>query len=402
MEGTEVHQLGPAISCHVWNGDNSCVALCPNNSELHIYDTTNPSKWACLHVLNKHDQLVSGVDWGAQTNRIVTCSHDRNAYVWNLEEGNTWTASLVILRFNRAALCIKWSPHENKFAVGSGAKTVSVCYYEPENDWWVSKLIKKRHGSSVTSVAWHPQNVLLATTSTDGRCRIFAAGLKNIDLSRDGSSTSRFGDSKFGEQLLELDVGSGWAVAARWSPSGDSLAFAGHDSTLHVLSNLGNASEDLVAPQIVYLRDLPFLDLTFFSETLLLGVGFDCTPMLFSRDKESGLWSLLRSLESKGGVGANASKDIGGGTVNRQFLDARGKFEELPSRGGGPLESALSRHRHHRAPISCVAVLASTTADVIRVSTSGLDGRIVVWSFQQATPLPEVAGLEASLAALPL
>lgn len=56
---------------------------------------------------------------------------------------------------------------ENKFAVGSGAKLISVCYYEKENDWWVSKHIRKPLKSSVTSLDWHPNNVLLACGSCD-------------------------------------------------------------------------------------------------------------------------------------------------------------------------------------------------------------------------------------------
>ncbi|KAK2633351.1 hypothetical protein Ddye_032748 [Dipteronia dyeriana] len=126
----------------------------PNNNEVHIYKLFQ-DKWEKLHVLKKHDQIISGIDWSASSNKIVTVSHDRNSYVWN-QEGSEWVPTLVILRLNRAALCAQWSPKENKFAVGSGAKTVCICYYEQENNWWVSKLIRKKHDSSVTSVAWHP------------------------------------------------------------------------------------------------------------------------------------------------------------------------------------------------------------------------------------------------------
>jgi actin related protein 2/3 complex subunit 1A/1B len=101
-------------------------------------------------------------------------------YVWTLE-GNEWQPTLVILRLNRAAISVDWSPRENKFAVGSGAMSVCVCYYEEDNNWWVSKLIRKKHHSTVTSVAWHPNNVLLATTSTDCRCRVFSAYVKGVD-----------------------------------------------------------------------------------------------------------------------------------------------------------------------------------------------------------------------------
>ena len=122
---------------------------------------------------------------------------DRNAYVWT-QEGpeQKWKPTLVLLRINRAATCVKWSPLENKFAVGSGARLISVsslqtydwwqlsevgykfsvlklnnclqvCYFEKENDWWVSKHIKKPIRSTVTTIDWHPNNVLLAAGSAD-------------------------------------------------------------------------------------------------------------------------------------------------------------------------------------------------------------------------------------------
>ncbi|KAM0048813.1 putative transcription factor WD40-like family [Helianthus debilis subsp. tardiflorus] len=112
---------------------HAVLALCPNNNEVHIYKLVEES-WERIHVLQKHDQIIVGIDWSKSSNRIVTVSHDRNSYVWN-EEGSLWVPTLVILRLNRAALCVQWSPKGNKFAVGSGAKTVCICYYEQENNW---------------------------------------------------------------------------------------------------------------------------------------------------------------------------------------------------------------------------------------------------------------------------
>jgi WD40 repeat protein len=111
MAAGGVHQLAQCITCHAWNADLSMVAVCPNNNEVHIYQASpSPtSAWECIHVLQKHDQLVSGIDWAPMSNKIVTSSHDRNSYVWTLE-GNEWQPTLVILRLNRAAISVDWSP----------------------------------------------------------------------------------------------------------------------------------------------------------------------------------------------------------------------------------------------------------------------------------------------------
>merc|ERR1711991_442733 len=171
-------RFSDTISCFCFNGDKSKLALCPNTDEIWIY-AKKGNEWEEECVLREHSQVVTGLDWGAKTNRIVSCSQDRNAYVWTFENGK-WKPTLVILRLQRAATYVSWSPKEDKFAVASGAKLVCICYFEDDNNWWVSKHIKK-HRSTVLSVQWHPNNVLVATASSDGHARVFSAWTKGVD-----------------------------------------------------------------------------------------------------------------------------------------------------------------------------------------------------------------------------
>lgn len=69
---------------------------------------------------------------------------------------------------------------ENKFAAGSGARIISVCYFEQANDWWVSKHIKKPIKSTVNSIDWHPNNVLLAAGCADFKVKVCSAFIKEI------------------------------------------------------------------------------------------------------------------------------------------------------------------------------------------------------------------------------
>lgn len=258
MAAVSVHKFADCITCHAWSPDQSMIALCPNNNEVHIYRRSEEEKWERIHVLQKHDQIISGIDWSSRSNKIVTVSHDRNSYVWS-QETTEWVPTLVILRLNRAALCVQWSPKENKFGVGSGAKTVCVCYYEQENNWWVSKLIRKRHDSSVTSIAWHPNNIFLATTSTDGKCRVFSTFIKGVDIREAGSGPPS--DAKFGEQILQLDLSFCWAFGVKWSPSGKTLAYVGHNSMIYFVDDVGPSP----LAQNVAFRDLPLRDVGFIS-----------------------------------------------------------------------------------------------------------------------------------------
>nr|GMC88080.1 actin-related protein 2/3 complex subunit 1A-like [Ipomoea batatas] len=380
MAVVSVNQVAQCITCHAWSPDNSMIALCPNNSEVHIYRLLE-EKWEKVHVLQKHDQIISGIDWSTKSNKIVTVSHDRNSYVWNLE-ATEWVATLVILRLNRAALCVQWSPKENKFAVGSGAKTVCVCYYEQENNWWVSKLVRKRHDSSVTNVAWHPNNILLATTSTDGKCRVFSTFIKGVDAKYLSQSRYLFclfhakmfpqsgagssSDSKFGEQIIQLDLSFCWSFGVKWSPSGNTLAYVGHNSMIYFVDEIGPSP----SAQSVAFRDLPLRDV----ERMVIGVGFDCNPMIFVAD-ERGLWSFLRFLDERKTVSSSPKS---------QFSEAFGIFYSQSKYGANNNSVEQSRTTHENC-INCILPLRKTGGHkkssksvVTRFSTSVLNARFTI------------------------
>uniref|UniRef100_A0A2K5YNM7 Actin-related protein 2/3 complex subunit n=1 Tax=Mandrillus leucophaeus TaxID=9568 RepID=A0A2K5YNM7_MANLE len=205
-----LHQfLLEPINCH--------IALSLNNHEVHIYKKGH--QWVKAHEL--------------KDDRVVTCGADHNAYVWSQQDG-VWKPTLMILRINHTATFVKWSPPENKFAVGSEAQLISVCYFESENDWWVSKHIKKLIRSTVLSLDWHPNKVLLAAGSCDFKHSVFSSHIKEVD-EKPGSMTW---DSKmpFGQLMSEFGGSGtgGWVHRVSFSACGSHLAWASHDSTVSV------------------------------------------------------------------------------------------------------------------------------------------------------------------------
>lgn len=179
MAAPQVHHLfNHPIADHSFSADRKTLAVARDNT-VELY-SANASRFTLNDELRGHDKLITGVDIAPNSGKIVTCSQDRNAYVWEPSNGS-WRPTLVLLRINRAATCVRWSPNEAKFAVGSGARVAAVCYFEEENDWWVSKHLKKPLRSTVTSVGWHPNSVLVALGSTDGHARVLSAFIKGVD-----------------------------------------------------------------------------------------------------------------------------------------------------------------------------------------------------------------------------
>jgi len=347
----EVYRFAETISCHTWNADKSKIALCPNDNTIQIF-AKKGNEWTLEHTLDEHTQIVTGLDWGKKHDRLLSCSQDRNAYVWTFENGK-WKPTLVILRLNRCATNVSWSPNEDKFAVGTGAKVVSVCYFEEANDWWVSKHVKK-HKSTVLSVKWHPNNALVATASSDYKCRIFSAWTKGVDKKGVSAPASLpTGDlEKFGTPLAEYNCNS-WVKDVDFSPSGNLLAFIGQDSSFTVVDlGTGNLST-------LKLDTLPLTKLIFPKEDSVVAVGFDCEPFLF---KNSGGWKKDSSLDHKKDTGQKKT------TVAKMW-------DSMDKKGTSAPESTSLDTKHQNTITWMVPTGANT------FTSSGLDGNVVWWKF---------------------
>lgn len=372
----EQHRFGNVIApitCHAWNVDRSQIALSPNNNEVHVYERHGP-QWTQTDALNQHDLRVMGIDWAPTTNRIVTCAVDRNAYVWNQGTDGKWTPTLVLLRINRAATCVKWSPKENKFAVGSGARLISVCYFEQENDWWVSKHIKRPIRSTVTALDWHPNNVLLAAGSADYKVRVFSAWIKDVEKAADVTAWGVAGAKQtLGAMLVEWPNstagGGGWVHSVSFSPDGGKVAWVAHDSSVNV-AIAGNTATPAYKLRTEF---LPFLSVVWIDSLNLIAGGHGCIPITFTVSPTDGtITQSQRQLEQTGSKRGEGGS--GGVSAMRKF-----QFLDKQARSEGADTSLESLHQN---AITCVCKYNGGQADggdVKHISTSGLDGQLVIW-----------------------
>ncbi|CAO1613173.1 unnamed protein product [Sympodiomycopsis kandeliae] len=432
---SQIHHISLSpLTAHAFNADRSKVAVSPNSNEVHIY-TTSAGGWTLEHVLAEHDKLVTGIDWAPNSNRIVTCSQDRNAYVWSLANDDAtgkqiWKPTLVLLRLNRSATFVGWSPNEDKFAVASGARIISICSFESDNDWWVAKHIKKPLRSTILSLDWHPNNVLIAAGSADMRARVFSAFIKGIDAR---PPPSVWGERlPFGTVCGEFATPSGgWVHGIGFSPSGDALAFVGHDSSLTVVY----PSAPEAPPHAVHvLRSptLPHVSLQWVSEDSLVAAGHDCQPLLFTGDVNSG-WSISKTLDAAGTAASKgappppppkaAGLSGGPGRLNNEAFnrfkaaDARGgPSAGVPSSPGGGNNGSSGGvaghlgavagasvgadgelHTTHQNTITSVRAYSGERGQVTSISTSAVDGRLCVFDVDGGAG---VGGIQRGVASL--
>ena len=196
----------------------------------------------------------------------------------------------------------------------------------------------------------------------------------------------------------------GWVHGVAFSPSGDSLAFCAHDSTVTVVYP-GGEGQPPAAVFTVELPSLPFVSLIFATESVIVAAGHDCDPVLFEGDEQRG-WAITGSLDDPAARGAGAAASGGAvraGGVGRLNNAAFNTFRQADSRGisgggaaasppGSPIAGSAGkvataggsteRMTVHQNTITSVRAYAGESGAVTRVSTSGVDGRLVIWPVQ--------------------
>lgn len=384
----EVHDLGQtAISSHAFSADRRQLAVSLNSNDVQIY-ARQGQDWTPTDTLKEHDKLITSIDWAPNSNRIVTASQDRNAYVWTETPDPAtgklvWKPTLVLLRINRAATHVRWSPKEDKFAVASGARAIAVCSFDSENNWWVSKLLKKPIRSTVLSVDWHPNNVLLAAGSADMKARVFSAYIKEVD---ERPAATIWGSKlPFNTICGEYSSPSGgWVHSVAFSPSGNALAFTSHDSSISVVYPSGPTVHS------IKLSSLPFVTLTWTSEDSIVAAGHDCQPVVFS-GSENG-WQGVGTLDDPAAAKATEGRPgmRGNAPVGRLNNAAFATFRAADSRGQSSTPGAGSATADtklltiHQNTITSVRPFEGQPGSVAKVSTSGVDGKLVIWDANAA------------------
>jgi len=170
-----------------------------------------------------------------------------------------------------------------------------------------------------------------------------------------------FPAKNFGEILAEY-VSSGWVHSVTWSPNGSKIAFVGHDSTITFIDVAGGGT-----PQTLRLTQLPLADVIFTSENGAVAGGHDYAPLHFVNSGGNWSFSSIIAAEKK----AEAPKASGAKA-------AMSKFQNLDTTGKSARTEALTTI--HQNSISWVRPYEEKNGNVSQFSTSGLDGKLVLWN----------------------
>jgi actin related protein 2/3 complex subunit 1A/1B len=230
----------------------------------------------------------------------------------------------------------------------------------------VSKHLKKPIRSTITTVAWHPNSVLLAAGSTDGHARVLSSFIKGVD--------ERPEATPWGERLPFntvcgefLNNTAGWIHSVAFSPSGNALAFSAHDSSLTVVYP-SSADQPPRAVISVNTQLLPFTSILWTSEDEIIAAGYNCEAYRL-QGSDSG-WQLAGSLESVKRPGL----------ADQREESALNMFRQMDLKGSGKGSDDTKLKTVHQNTITNIRAFEESGGRVTKVSSTGVDGRIVVWS----------------------
>lgn len=112
---------------------------------------------------------------------------------------------------------------------------------------------------------------------------------------------------------------------------------------------------------------LPFTSLIWNTDAEIIAAGYDCEAFKF-RGSESG-W------ENAGPVAAKARPGLGGAAREESALQM---FRQMDLRGKSKDDTQLSTT--HQNTINTIRVFEGDAGGVKRFSSSGVDGRVVIWN----------------------
>lgn len=111
----------------------------------------------------------------------------------------------------------------------------------------------------------------------------------------------------------------GWVHAVAFSPSGDALAFAGHDSSVNVVYPQADGNHVQLS---VASNTLPVRSLLWANEQQIIAGGYDCAPLLYET-KNGQEWQFSGSLD----IGQKKTSQTSSVLARFKTMDSRGETE---------------------------------------------------------------------------
>lgn len=285
---------------------------------------------------------MTALDWHPKTGLLLSCSSDRGIIVWQ-EEPKTkkFLPQLCNIKELKANTDACWSPRGDKFVVGAASGNVFVGSYNSAVGLWIAQTIadKATHDGPVTCVRFDPLcGKGIVSASTDGTVQFMG----NFEEEIDGpGGEGIFGQISEPSSLFKLKCNE-WVNTVSFSPSGQEICFATHDSTMHFFTitaeDVKNKKKPSKGQKFCY-QGQPILSGNFIHEDCYIGSGYDKTPIVFVR--EGGQWKYKDHLDA----GLKKKKETA--KTGKDAFAGKNIYFEHPLEGDVHMKESETKHMNY-------------------------------------------------------
>jgi WD40 repeat protein len=182
-----------------WSPDGERIASDSWNLDVLIWDLRSDE----VYVLGHHNPTgVGEIDWSPDAKQVVSGGGDNTIRVWNVAtRENTVTVE--------GGAIVDWHPSTSKI-VGIGPNG-SVTVWDSNSG---QELLTLKHGSTTPAVRWNFDGSMIATGGLDGTIKVW--------------------DGNTGELIATIDENAGLITSLCWHPNQNLLASTSYDGDLRV------------------------------------------------------------------------------------------------------------------------------------------------------------------------
>lgn len=172
-----------------------------------------------------------------------------------------------------------------------------------------------------------------------------------------------------------ISTSGGWINNVSFSEDGNRICWVGHDSCISVADAQNGMT--VIRCKTSF---LPFMVCEWLSATTILVAGHSCVPLVYGLNAQENKLVLLHKLDK------SEKKEAGGISAMRIFqsLDRNLRTENFDTH----VDSI------HQNTITCARLYNGDKSNCSRMSTSGLDGQLVIWDIDGAMLLKSLKNMQ--------
>mmetsp|Transcript_2322 Transcript_2322/g.4696 ORF Transcript_2322/g.4696 Transcript_2322/m.4696 type:complete len:354 (-) Transcript_2322:79-1140(-) len=214
------------VNSVAWNKNGTHLATASDDNTVGVWLLSKTSgALSFMRLLVGHTACVKLVIWSPAGTHLASASADNTVRVWIIKQGIVSLLSVLECALCAGINSVAWSPDGLQLATASDDTTVRI--WSTGDRHHVLLRVLQGHSSWVKSVVWSPDGRWLATAACDNTARVWSLEHAELDL------IFSLGKNEYRESATGDSCG---VTSVAWCPSGLSVASSHADGKVRLWS----------------------------------------------------------------------------------------------------------------------------------------------------------------------